>query len=166
MGEAIKSDAAVSLLILLLLILDNFWVSLHRPPISSTASSWVQVCSSNRSVSRRCQRHAAFVISSERLLSSQCAFCLLSPLWLPGTCESSRSLWTVTPPSPTVATGLLRGSSRLRGMSQVPQQGVKRAAEVNKSRAYERLSQHVSWAGRMTQSLGMWDIWCHWSQWN
>lgn len=41
-----------------------------------------------------------------------------------------------TPPSPAGATGQLRGPSCLRGMSQVPRQGVKHAAEVNKSRAY------------------------------
>lgn len=46
-----------------------------------------QVCGSNWSVSRR--RRAAFVMSGEGLLLSQCDFCLLSPLWLPGTGESS-----------------------------------------------------------------------------
>lgn len=56
-------------------------------------------------------------------------------------------LWTVTTPSTsppplclTGPSGLLRCSSWFRGMSQLPQQGVKRAAEENKSWVYEWLA--------------------------
>lgn len=97
MGDAIKSGAAVSQLIPLLLILDSFFVSLHRPPISSAAlfALQFQVFGSNWSASRRWCRRAAFVMSGESLLSSQYVFCLLPPLWLSGTCESSApsGLW-------------------------------------------------------------------------
>lgn len=130
MGDAIESDAAVSLIIPLVLILGIFLGLV-------TASSWVQVCRSNRSVSRR-RRRAAFLMSGEKLLLSQCAFCFL---WLPGTCESSTpGLRHPPPPHPRLWLQACwgEGGSWLRCMSQVPRQGVKRAAEVNKSRAYER----------------------------
>lgn len=97
---------------------------------------WVQVCDSNWSASRRWRR-TAFVMSGERLLSSQCAFSLLLPL------VASRYLWVICslrapPPHLSVDTGLSTGPSWLRCMSQVPRRGVKRAAEVNKSRAGRR----------------------------
>lgn len=131
MGDAIESDAAVSLIIPLVLILGIFLGLV-------TASSWVQVCRSNRSASRR-RRRAALLMSGEKLLLSQCAFCFL---WLPGTCESSTPGLRHPRPHPTPGCGYrpveVRGGSWLRCMSQVPRQGGKRAAEVNKSRAYKR----------------------------
>lgn len=108
MGDAIKSDAAVSLLIPLLLILGNLFFFFFFAGLITQAANqlcgdvWVQVCDSNWSASRRWRqwRRTAFVMSGERLLSSQCAFSLLLPL------VASRYLWVIcslrAPPPPPI----------------------------------------------------------------